>query len=153
MKKAFFYHCRFIGSLTLLLGLESLIGGCKEKANPITEQVKKVWIAQTVKENTTLVYTKGSMSNIRNYTPFKLNLSQSAVASFTDWDGLTCTGLYELPSNTRLVLKSLTPQPTGTNGTIEFTINSISDTQLDLTRTTASSKTGGSSNQYLLSNQ
>jgi hypothetical protein len=150
MKITLSHHFRPLCGLMLALGL---ISSCKEKANPISEQVKKVWIAQTVKENTALVYTKGGTGNIRNYSSFKLNLSQSGVVSFTDWDGLTCTGLYELPSTTRLVLKSLNPQPTGTNGTIEFTINAVSDTQLDMTRTTASSKTGGTANQYLLSNQ
>lgn len=123
-----------------------------ETAEPASDRLKKVWTAQTVRENTTLVYTKGATGNVRNYGPFRLDLSNPPAVSFTDWDGLTFTGQYELPSDTRLLLKSLNPQPTGTNGTIEFTINSVSDNQLDLTRTSTSPKTGGSTNQYVLTN-
>lgn len=134
--------------LTLLL----MACGGKETAVPVSEKVKKVWTAQTVKENSTLVYTKGATGNVRNYTPFRLDLSNPASASITDYDGLTFTGQYDVPSDTRLVLKNLNPQPTGTNGTIEFTINSVSDNQLDLTRTSSSPKTGGTTNQYVLAN-
>lgn len=94
---------------------------------------KKVWTARTVNENSTLVYTKGTTGNIRNYGAFRLDLSQPPAVSFTDYDGVTFTGQYELPTDTRLVLKGLSPAPTSTGGTIEFTINAVGDSQLDLT--------------------
>lgn len=119
---------------------------------PVSDKVKKVWTAQIVNENTTLVYTKGATGNIRNYGAYRLDLSNPPAVSITDWDGLTSTGQYDLPSDTRLVLKNLNPQPTGTNGTIEFTINSVADSQLNLTRSTSSPKTGGTTNQYVLTN-
>lgn len=124
----------------------------KETTEPVLDKVKKVWTAQIVRENGAVVYTRGLANNIRNYTPYKLDLSNPSSASITDCDGITSAGQYELPSDTRLVLKNLNPQPTGTNGTIEFTINSISDAQLDLTRATISLKTGGTTNQYVLTN-
>jgi hypothetical protein len=125
--------------------------GTKTPEPTTSDKLKKVWIIQTVKENSTLVYTKGATSNIRNYSTFRLDLSNPSAVSITDYDGLTFTGQYEVSSDTRLVLKNLNPQPTGTNGTIEFTINSMSDTQLDLTRITTNPKTGGTTNQYVLS--
>lgn len=138
--------------LMLLLTLSVIACGGKETVTPVSERVKKAWTAQTVKENTALVYTKGATGNARNYGAFRLDLRNPPTVSFTDWDGLTSVGQYEVPSDTRLVLKNLNPQPTGTNGTIEFTINSVGDNQLDLTRTSSSPKTGGSTNQYILTN-
>ncbi len=138
--------------LMVLLAVNFMACGGKQTAVPVSDKVKKVWTAQTVKENTTLVYTKGSTSNIRSYNAYRLDLSKPPAVTFTDWDGLTFTGQYDLPTDTRLVLKNLTPQPSGTGGTIEFTINSVGDSQLDLTRVTTSPKTGGSTNQYVLTN-
>ncbi|WP_332368319.1 hypothetical protein [Spirosoma telluris] len=139
-------------ALMAILMLLVMACGGKETTVPVSDKVKKAWTAQTVKENSTLVYTKGATSNIRNYNGFRLDLSNPPAVSITDYDGLTFTGQYEVPSDTRLVLKNLNPQPTGTNGTIEFTINSVSDNQLDLTRVTSSPKTGGTTNQYALTN-
>lgn len=138
-------------TLALSLGLLAC-GGSKETAEPVSGKVRKVWTAQSVKENSTVVFTKGATGNIRNYGSYRLNLSQPPTVSLTDWDGLTATGQYELASDTRLVLKNLTPQPTGSNGTIEFTINAVTASQLDLTRVTSSPKTGGTTNQYVLTN-
>lgn len=152
MKMSISLHLRPSRGLVILLSVSVLGCGGKETAVPVSDRVKKVWTAQTVRENTTLVYTKGTTGNVRNYGAFRLDLSNPPTVSFTDWDGLTVTGQYELSSDKRLVLKGLTPQPTGTSGIIEFTINSISDNQLDLTRTTSSPKTGGTTNQYILTN-
>lgn len=152
MKTNSLRRVRPVRGLLILLALSLVACGGKETAVPVSDKVKKVWNAQTVKENATLVYTKGATGNIRNYSAFRLDLRNPPTVSFTDWDGLTFTGQYELPSNTRILLKSLNPQPTGTNGTIEFTINSVGDNQLDLTRNTTSPKTGGSNNQYVLTN-
>ncbi|RYC70055.1 hypothetical protein EQG79_09295 [Spirosoma sordidisoli] len=117
-----------------------------------SDKLKRVWTAQTVKENSSLVYTKGGAGNIRNYDSFRLDLSSPPAVSFTDYEGSTFTGQYQLQTDTRLVLKGLSPIPTSTSGTIEFTINAVNDNQLDLTRTTSSPKTGGSTNQYVLTN-
>ncbi len=138
--------------LMVLLTLSLLACGGKKTAEPTADRLKKVWTAQTVREDETLVYTKGATGNVRNYAPFRLDLSNPPAVSYTDYDGLIFSGQYELVGDTRLVLRNLNPQPTATNGTIEFTINSIGDGQLDLTRTTTSPKTSGSTNQYVLTN-
>ncbi|MBO0950907.1 hypothetical protein [Fibrella forsythiae] len=140
------------GWLALLLIASQLSCGKKTAVAPSTDQLKKVWSAQSVKENSATVYTKGGAANSRNYTAFRLDLSNPPAVSFSDWDGVTATGQYEVTGGTRLVLKNLTLPPSSTNGTIEFTINSVNDTQLDLTRITVSPKTGNSTNQYVLTN-
>ncbi|MBO0929815.1 hypothetical protein J2I48_02370 [Fibrella sp. HMF5036] len=131
----------------------SLLACGKKTVDPsVADKVKRVWTAQSVKENATVVYTKGGASNVRNYSPYRLDLSSPPAVSFTDYDGITVNGQYAVPSDTRLVLSGLTPAPTGTGGTIEFTINASTDTQITLTRVTASPKTGNSTNQYVLIN-
>ena len=118
---------------------------------PVSELIKKTWIPQTVQENGTVVYTKGAASNIRaGYTNFQLSLSGTSTATLTEFDGNTFTGTYELQSDTKLILKNLTPQPSGTGGTIEYSITKSTATSLDLNRTSTSLKTGGSSNGYAL---
>lgn len=70
---------------------------------------------------------------------------------FADIDGNRCSGDWELAANNnKLILKNLTPQPTGTNGTIEYFLSNPSESQLTLKRTTSSVKTGGSTNEYVL---
>lgn len=127
-------------------------GGTKKVA-PVSERIAKIWTASKVDQNTTTVYTKGGASNtVPGYTNFRLNLSNPATVQYTEFDGNTFTGTWSVPTDTRLVLTGLTPQPTGTGGTIEFTIGTLNETQLVLTRTTASQKTGGTTNIYTLSN-
>jgi hypothetical protein len=118
---------------------------------PVSELIKKTWIPQTVQENGTVVYTKGAASNIRaGYTNFQLSLSGSSTATLTEFDGNIFTGTYELQGDTKLILKNLTPQPTGSGGTIEYSITKSTATNLDLNRTSTSLKTGGSTNGYSL---
>lgn len=148
---------RFLASwpayaLVMILILGALACGEKVIVAPVADQLKKVWTAQRVQENAAVVYTRGAANNVRSYTGFRLDLSTPPAVSFTDYDGVTISGQYDVPSDTRLVLKNLTPQPSGTGGTIEFTINAISTTDLTLTRTTANAKTGNSNNQYVLTN-
>ncbi len=135
---------------TLIFGLLTGCGG--KKVAPVSERIAKVWTAQKVDENNATVYTRGAASNVRNYTTFRLDLSKAPTVEYTEFDGNKFTGQYSVPSDTRLVLSNLNPAPTGTNGTIEFTINSIEDNSLVLTRTTASQKTGNTNNVYTLSN-
>ncbi len=140
-----------VWSLCLALGL--LAVSCKPKVPPMTERIAKIWSANTIKEGSTVVYTKGGASNAKpGYANYKLNLSQGGTVTYTEFDGNTFTGQWELNGDNKLILKNLNPQPTGTNGTIEFDITEFSDGSMVLTRTTSSVKTGGTINQYTLSN-
>ncbi|GAB3500865.1 hypothetical protein GCM10027341_26800 [Spirosoma knui] len=139
----------FLSVLTLF----SLLTSCNgDKTPPVSERIAKVWTARAVDENSQTVYTRGGTANVRNYANYKLDLSAAPTVKYTAFDGNTFTGQYSVPSDDRLVLTNLTPAPTGTNGTIEFTINSISDTELKLTAKEISQKTGGTTNVYTLSN-
>lgn len=127
---------------------------CKDKTVPVSEKIKKNWAANVVKEGSATVYTKGASSNTKpGYSSFTLNLLFAPSVTLKEADGNSFTGQFELVGDTKLVLKNLTPVPTGTGGTIEFTINSITDTALDITRTTVSQKTGGTINNYSLITQ
>lgn len=142
----------FVGAVAVGIFLMS---GCKPSAKPLSEVIGRVWSAQTVKEGSTTVYTKGGASNTRaGYVNFRLDLSSPTAVSYKEFDGNTFTGQWEVlesAAGNTLTLKSLAPQPpTGTSGTIQFTINSASETELVLTRTTASQKTGGTINNYAL---
>jgi len=127
------------------------LSSCKEKTPPVSERIKKNWIANKVTEGTAVVYTKGAASNTKpGYSSFELRLLIAPSVTLKEFDGNTFTGQYEIVTDNKLVLKNLNPAPTGTSGTIEYTITSISDTELVLTRTTASQKTGGTINVYNL---
>ncbi|GAB2764261.1 hypothetical protein GCM10027275_01680 [Rhabdobacter roseus] len=119
----------------------------------MSERIAKAWSAESVKEGSTVVFTKGGAGNTKpGYSNFKLTFLAGGNVTYSELDNNTFNGQWELVGDNRLILKNLTPQPTGTNGTIEFTINSFSDTRMVLTRTTASVKTGGTINEYTLSN-
>lgn len=145
-------------ALCWLMALILVSAACKPKVVPLSEKIAKTWTANIVKEGSTVVYTKGASSNVKpGYTSFKLALSNpsgSRTATLTEVDGNTFTGTWELSADEKkLILRNLNPQPTGTNGVIEFTINGdVTDTQLNLTRTAASLKTGGTINDYQLTN-
>jgi hypothetical protein len=142
--------CTFLGAV--VIGV-FLLSGCKPKVKPLSEIIGKVWSAQVVKHGSTTVYTKGVTTNATpGYVNFRLDLSSPTSVTYKEADGNTFTGQWELQEGTTntLILKNLTPQPTGTSGTIQFTINSSSETELVITRTTASQKTGGTINNYTL---
>jgi len=143
-------------TLTLFLStlvVVALLFGCGGKTPaPVSERIAKAWTAQKVDENVATVYTKGGTANVRNYDKFRLDLSKAPTVSFTDFDGNTFTGQYSVPSDTRLVLTGLTPSPTGTNGTIEFTISGLTDNGVTLAREGNSQKTGNTKNIYTLTN-
>ncbi|WP_080059530.1 hypothetical protein [Spirosoma aerolatum] len=144
----------FIGFFSVV-SVFSLLMGCKgNKVAPVSERIAKIWTASKVDENSTTVYTKGATSNIRDYSKFSLDLSKAPTVVYKDYDGATVsfTGQYSLPDDNTLKLTNLNPAPTGTNGTITFTINSIDDNNLKLTRTDVSQKTGGTTNVYTLTN-
>lgn len=143
------YFVAFLSFVTV-----GVLSGCSgKKVAPVSERIAKVWTANKVDENSVTVYTRGATSNVRNYASFKLDLSAAPTVTYTEFDGTKFTGQYSVPSDTRLVLTNLNPVPTGvTNASIEFTINSIDDNTLQLTRTTASQKTGNTNNVYYLTN-
>ncbi len=121
----------------------------KQKVKAISEIIQKVWVSNIIKENNLAVFTKGNTSNIRaGYAQFKLNLSTGTV-SITEFEGSVFSGQWELSAdNKKLILKNLSPQPTGTTGTIEFEINAASESQLSLSRTSINQKTGSTLTSY-----
>jgi hypothetical protein len=137
-------------SITLLVGLLMGCGG--SKTPPVSERIAKVWTARTVDHDNVTVYTKGVTGNASDYSKFQLDLATAPTVKYTDLNGNVFTGQYSVPSDTRLVLSNLNPSPTGANGTLEFTINSISDNELVITATTASQKIGNKIAKYTLTN-
>ena len=145
-------------SIFLTIAVVMMVAGCSgcgTKTKSVTELLTKAWSAQTVKENSSVVYTKGATTNIRpGYSNFKLDLSSPSSVRYTEFENSVFTGttwtVTEAATGNKLTLSGLSPKPTGTDGTIEFIINSASDTELSLTRTTSSQKTGGTINTYNL---
>lgn len=136
-------------TICILLVSILVVTGCKPKVTPLAERIVKSWTVSSVKEGNNVVFTQGGTTNIRpGYTSFRIEFQPSGTVVFTDFDGTRFTGQWELEGDTKLVLKNLTPQPTGTSGMIEFTISDFTDTSMTLTRTTANVKTGGTVNVY-----
>lgn len=139
-----------------ILVLTLVATGCKKKVKPVSERIAKAWTAESVKHGSTTVYTRGGSNNTTPaYSGFRLTLTNASGAktvSFTDVDGTTFTGNWDLEGDSKLILKDLTPPPTGSGGTLEFTITSLDDAKVVLTRLKASSKTGGTINEYTLTN-
>ncbi|GAB3179970.1 hypothetical protein [Telluribacter humicola] len=137
----------------LVIALTIVAAGCKEKVPPLSERIAKAWSPQSVTEGSTVVFTKGGANNTRpGYANWRLTLNSSGTATYTEFDNNTFTGQWEVQGDNRLILKNLNPQPTGTGGTIEFTISDFTDAGMTLTRTTTSTKTGGTINKYTLTN-
>lgn len=141
--------------LFLTLGL--LTFACKKSSTEpakqltVAEKIKKVWIANQVTEATTVVYAKSSNTNTKpGYSKFKLDLSNPSSAILTEFDGNSFTGTWEVIGTSTLMLKGLNPQPTETNGTIEFSISEASAKFLKLSRNTPNLKTGGVQVSYIL---
>ncbi|MCF0074946.1 hypothetical protein LZD49_30965 [Dyadobacter sp. CY261] len=134
--------------------LWALVSCKKDNARPLSEQIQKVWQAGVVKEGAITVFTKGAASNAKpGYSQYRLDLSSPTLVKLTDFDANTFAGTWELSADQKmLILKGLSPQPSGTNGLIEFSIGSASDKTLTITRLTASVKTGGTINTYDLTN-
>jgi hypothetical protein len=143
-----------LSALFFLIAFITILSGCsKPKTAPVSERIAKSWTARRVEENSTTVYTSGAANNVQQgYNTFRLDLSQTSSVTLVDRDGSRSTGQWSVQGDNRLILTNLTPQPTGTNGTIEFTISDLTDTGVVLTRTTASQKTGGTINVYTLKN-
>lgn len=139
--------------LSILLLLTLVTEGCKKKsAAPVSERIAKSWTAESVKENQVVVYTRGGASNTRDYSNFKLVLTSAGVATYTEFDKNIFTGTWALNGDTKLVLSGLNPQPSGSGGTVTFTISSLDDNKVVLTNVSPSPKTGNTTNEYTLSN-
>ncbi|MCF2445234.1 hypothetical protein L0657_14795 [Dyadobacter sp. CY345] len=139
---------------SIMLALTLVAAGCKKDSKkPVSERIAKTWTAETVKHGTTTVYTRGGAGNVQEgYSNFRLALSSTGTAAYTEFDKNTFNGTWALEGENTLVLSGLNPAPSGTNGTIKFTISSLEDTKVVLTRIDASVKTGNTINQYTLSN-
>ncbi len=135
-----------------VLGLVVFSCGSKDNPKSTAEKIGKIWTATKVDQNSTTVYTKGGTTNVQpGYSNFRLDLSSPSVVKYTEFDGNTFSGTWTTTDQV-LTLTGLTPQPTGTGGTIAFNISSLTDNSVVLTRTTTSQKTGGTTNTYSLSN-
>ncbi|CAM3883454.1 hypothetical protein [Aquirufa aurantiipilula] len=97
----------------------------------VSDLIKKVWSASNIQWDGNVQYDKTATSNlIAGYAQFKLDLSSSSSVSLTEYDGNKFTGTYSLSSdNKTLTLSSLKTsdgsEPTGTGGTLAFTISGV----------------------------
>ncbi|MDT4859741.1 hypothetical protein FQZ97_942650 [compost metagenome] len=129
-----------------------ILTGCEEKVPSVAERIQKLYTVKTVTHDGILVYTSGVAGNIvPEYSSYRLDLSTAGQVSLRDITGDTFTGAFTATDNT-LTLSGLTPQPTGSGGTLSFQITSISDDgkSLVLTATKVSPKTGNTINVYTL---
>jgi hypothetical protein len=145
MKKA-------LSLVTLLVCTLVFVSGCKEKVAPVSERVAKTWSARIVKHGSSIVFSRGNSNNINpGYANYSLNLASAPNVRLTEVEGTTFTGNYEVPSDTKLILNNLSPEPTGTTGVLEYTIQSISEDGTEMVIAgTAYAKTGGTVNTYTL---
>jgi hypothetical protein len=126
---------------------------CKSKVKPMNDRVKKVWIARIVKENGAVVYSNGSSGNIKEaYASYRLDLSTPPAAILREVDGNSYTGTYKIEGNKKIIISDITPEPTGSGGKLEYTINSISEDNVELVLKLegAYPKTGNTNNEYTL---
>jgi hypothetical protein len=143
-----------------VIGLLFVVTSCKKKEPPpspspaktVAEQISRAWKAKTVKHGASTVYTEGGPGNaVPGYSNFRLDLRNPNTATLKEVDNTTFTGTWQLVNDAKLVLNSLAPLPTGTNGTLEYTISETPiETELKLTRTATSTKTGNTINEYTL---
>ena len=140
-----------VRSLAALVMAMLVISCLDHRAEPTSGLIMKVFTVRSVDENGTTVYTRGGAANIRpGYGTFMLDLSDANNVTLREFDGNVFKGQWLVPNNSQLTLVNLTPQPSGINGTIDFVINSITSTELVLTRTSTSQKTGGLIVKYTL---
>jgi hypothetical protein len=93
----------------------------------VSQLISKSWSASNVSWDGVAQYSKGATTNlVSGYSQFKLDLSSTTAASLTEFDGRKFTGTYTLSTdNKKITLNGLTSSegaPSGTNGTLEFTI-------------------------------
>ncbi|MHA8065090.1 hypothetical protein V7S76_00280 [Aquirufa sp. ROCK2-A2] len=124
----------FIGFISILFWScgSSSNGGGGTTPTPVepavSELIKKSWSASLVQWDNVTQFDKSSSTNVtQGYAQFKLDLSTGSTVTLTEFDKRVFTGTYLLSSdNSQLTLKNLTSAegaPSGTDGTIVFTIN------------------------------
>ena len=105
--------------------------------------VKKAWTVNSAQWDGVTKYDKTSTSNVvQGYSQYKLDLSTAGSVTLTEFDGKIFTGTYTVATDgLSLTLNGLTSAegaPTGTGGTISYTILSTpTATGLSLQQTTA----------------
>lgn len=105
--------------------------------------VKKVWTASSAQWDGVTKYEKASTTNVvQGYSQYKLDLTTSGSVTLTEFDGKIFTGTYTVATDEKsLTLNGLTSAegaPTGTGGTIVYTILSTpTATALSLQQTSA----------------
>ena len=105
--------------------------------------VKKAWTVNSAQWDGVTKYDKSSTSNVvQGYSQYKLDLSTAGSVTLTEFDGKIFTGTYTVATDgLSLTLNGLTSAegaPTGTGGTISYTILSTpTATGLSLQQTTA----------------
>jgi hypothetical protein len=109
----------------------------------VADLVKKVWTVSSAQWDGVTKFDKSSTSNsVQGYSQYKLDLSTTGSVRLTEFDGKVFTGSYSVSTDGKtLTLSSLTSAegaPTGTGGTITFTILSTpTATTLSLQQTAA----------------
>jgi hypothetical protein len=105
--------------------------------------VKKVWSVNTAQWDGVTKYDKAGTANVvQGYSQYKLDLSTAGSVTLTEFDGKIFTGTYTVATDGLfLTLNGLTSAegaPTGTGGTITYTILSTpTATGLSLQQTAA----------------
>lgn len=153
----------FVGILVTSLGSCECFRKKNIKPSKIVENTDllkgKTFKAYQVKEGSMIVYKDGATNNIiPGYSQFRLKLEIDdrpvKVAILTEFTGETFNGRWDLTEDDTgkqtLKLIALIPQPTNTNGTIEFEVKMITSKELQLNSLKDNPKTGGTINEYLL---
>lgn len=127
--------------LPLLFAFVLILSSCgKDAPEPtLTEKLTKTFTVSIAKEGGVEVYNKTKTTNIASgYANYKLSLSSTKSATLTAKDNTTFTGTWALTNSDKTLsltgLKtSAGANPTGTTGTIEFTIVTIDGTGATVT--------------------
>lgn len=127
---------KLILSLPILFAFVLILSSCgKDAPEPtLTEKLTKTFTVSIAKEGGVEVYNKTKATNIASgYSNYKLSLSSTKSATLTAKDNTTFTGTWTLTNTDKTLsltgLKtSAGANPTGTTGTIEFTIVTIDGT-------------------------
>lgn len=139
--------------ILICTGLLFIVFGCeKNKIPPVSERIQKSYKAQSVTHDGIQVYTSGGSGNIiSEYSSFSMSFSSTGTVTFRDITPQSFSGQYAVNGN-MLTLSGLSPEPTGSNGTLTFDITNISDDgrQLTLTALKGNPKTGNTRNVYNL---
>ena len=141
------------GLLAVAVLLVSVSFSCKDKVAPFSERIAKIWVPRIVLENGSTVYSNGGSSNLKpSYASYRLNLSSPPQATLTEVDGQTYSGTYTLNGESSITISGISPEPTGIGGTLEYSINSLSETsdELIITLSRLYPKTGNTTNKYTL---